>query len=152
MKCPVVWWILKIPFYRRANFTGNHTDRSHFSGPVHSKIEEFRHSNRRFIKGCIIVYIVRIFSCSELVEPHIIPLKVRLAVALKEAAKWQVFVRDCEHWILLVYRILILYCVYTCNLVVYRVLFVIMTTNIETNSAVSEEGHVLTAYFFFWSY
>ena len=29
-------------------------------------------------------YIVRIFSSSEIVEPHIIPLKVRLAVALKE--------------------------------------------------------------------
>ena len=29
---------------------------------------------------------------------HIIPLKVRLiAVALKEEAKLQVFVRDCEH-------------------------------------------------------
>ena len=118
MKCPVVKWILKIPFYRRANFTGNHTDRSHFWGPVHSKIEEFRHSNRRFIKGCIILYIVRIFSSSELVEPHIIPLKVRLAVALKEEAKWQVFVRDCEHWILLLYRILILYWAYTCNSVI----------------------------------
>ena len=57
------------------------------TGPVDSKIEEFRHSNRRFIKGCIILYIVRIFSSSELVEPHIIPLKVRLAVALKEEAK-----------------------------------------------------------------
>ena len=54
---------------------------------VHSKIEEFRHSNRRFIKECIILYIVRIFSSSELVEPYIIPLKVRLAVALKEEAK-----------------------------------------------------------------
>ena len=40
----------------------------------------------RFIKGCIILYIVRIFSSLELVEPHIIPLKVRLAVALKEEA------------------------------------------------------------------
>ena len=118
MKCPAVQWILKIPFYRRANFTGNHTDRSLFWGPVHSKIEEFRHSNRRFIKGCIILYIVRIFSSSELVEPHIIPLKVRLAVALKEEAKWQVFVRDCEHWILLLYRILILYWAYTCNSVI----------------------------------
>ena len=86
MICPVVEWILKIPFYRRANFMGNHTDWSHFWGPVHSKIEEFRHSNRRFIKGCIILYIVRIFSSSELVEPHIIALKVRLAVALKEEA------------------------------------------------------------------
>ena len=81
-------------------------------------IEEFRHSNRRFMKGCIILYIVRIFSSSELVEPHIIPLKVRLAVALKEEAKWQVFVRDCEHWILLLYRILILYWAYTCNSVI----------------------------------
>ena len=87
MKCPVVQLILKMSFYRRAHFTGNHTDRSHFRGPVHGKIEEFRHSNRRFIKGCIILYIVRIFSSSELVEPHIIPLKVRSAVALKEGAK-----------------------------------------------------------------
>ena len=78
---------VKVPFYRRANFTGNLADRSHFCGPVHSKIEEFRHSNRRFMKGCIILYIVRIFSSSELVEPHIIPLKVRLAVALKEETK-----------------------------------------------------------------
>ena len=39
------------------------------------------------------LYIVRIFSSSELVEPHIIPLKVRLAVALKEEAKWKVFVQ-----------------------------------------------------------
>ena len=77
MKCPVVWWILKIPFYRRANFTGDHTDRSHFWGPMHSKTEEFRHTNRRCIKGCIILYIVRIFSFSELVEPHINPFKVR---------------------------------------------------------------------------
>ena len=118
--CDTVWrhfsrqWLSKC----RANFTSNHTDRSHFWGPVHSKIEEFRHSNRRFIKGCIILYIVRIFSSSELVEPHIIPLKVRLAVALKEEAKWQVFVRDCEHWILLLYRILILYWAYTCNSVI----------------------------------
>ena len=71
---------VKVPFYRRANFTGDHTDRSHFCGPVHSKIEEFRHSDRRFMKGCIILYIVRIFSSSELVEPHIIPLKGHLAV------------------------------------------------------------------------
>ena len=33
--------------------------------------------------------------------------------------------------------------------VVYCVLFVTMSTNIEKNSAVSEEGHVLTAYVFF---
>ena len=39
------------------------------------------------MKGCIMLYIVRIFSSSELVEPHIIPLKVRLAVAFKEEAK-----------------------------------------------------------------
>ena len=32
--------------------------------------------------------------------------------------------------------------------VVYCVLFVMMSTNIEKNSAVSEEGHVLTAYGF----
>ena len=39
------------------------------------------------MKGCIILYILRIFSSSELVKPHISPLKVRLAVALKEEAK-----------------------------------------------------------------
>ena len=46
-------------------------------------------SNRRFIKGCIILYMVRIFSSSELVKPHINPFRVRLAVhvELKEAAK-----------------------------------------------------------------
>ena len=33
--------------------------------------------------------------------------------------------------------------------VVYCVLFVMMATNIEKNSAVSEEGYVLTAYVFF---
>ena len=33
--------------------------------------------------------------------------------------------------------------------VVYFVLFVMMSTNIEKNSAVSEEGHVLTAYGFY---
>ena len=33
--------------------------------------------------------------------------------------------------------------------VVYYVLFVMMSTDIEKNSAVSEEGHVLTAYGFF---
>ena len=32
--------------------------------------------------------------------------------------------------------------------VVYCVLFVMMSTNIEKNSAVSEEGHVVTAYGF----
>ena len=102
----------------QANFTGNHTDRSHFWGLVHNKIQEFRHSNRRFIKGCIMLYFVGIFSSSKLVKPRIIPLKVRLAVALKGEAKWQVFVRDCEHWILLLYSILILYWAYTCNSVI----------------------------------
>ena len=38
------------------------------------------------MKGCIILYIRRIFRSSEVVEPHIIALKVRLAVALKEEA------------------------------------------------------------------
>ena len=33
--------------------------------------------------------------------------------------------------------------------VVHCVLFVAMSTNIEKNSAVSEEGHVLTAYGFY---
>ena len=33
--------------------------------------------------------------------------------------------------------------------VVYCVLFVMMSTNTEKNSAVSEEGHVLTSYVFF---
>ena len=70
---------LKIPFYRQANFTGNHADRSHFREPVQSKIEELRHSNRKFIKGCIILYIVGIFRSSELVEPHIITLKVQIS-------------------------------------------------------------------------
>ena len=74
-------------FLSRANFMGNHTDRSHFCGPVHSKIEECGHSNRRFMKGYIILYIVRIFSSSELVEPHIIPLKGRLAVPWKRKLK-----------------------------------------------------------------
>ena len=78
--------ILKFPLYRRANFTDNHTDQ--VLGPVHSKVEEFRHSNKRFIKGCMIdtLHIARIFSSSEPVEPHINPFKVRLAVALKEEA------------------------------------------------------------------
>ena len=67
------------------------------------------------MKGCIILYIVRIFISLELVEPHNIALKVRLAVALKEEAKWKVFVIDCEHWIVSLYRILILYWAYTCN-------------------------------------
>ena len=49
------------------------------------------------------------FQLSDLVEPFIIPLNFRLAVALKEETKWQVLVRDYEHWILLLYRILILY-------------------------------------------
>ena len=44
---------------------------------------------------------------------HIIPVKVRLAVALKEEAEWQVFVRDCEHRILLLYSILLLFWAYT---------------------------------------
>ena len=127
MKCPVVWWILKIPFNRRANFTGNHTEWAHLSSLeftwVHlsSRAQQdwgVKHSTRRFIKGSIILYIVRIFNSSKLVEVHFIPLKVRLAVALKEEAKWQVFVRDCEHWILLLYRILILYWAYTCNSVI----------------------------------
>ena len=40
------------------------------------------------MNGCITLYIVRIFSSSELVEPHITPpIKVRLAVALKEKDK-----------------------------------------------------------------
>ena len=38
---------------------------------MHSKIEEFRHKNWRFIKGCIILYIVHIFSSSELVASNI---------------------------------------------------------------------------------
>ena len=31
---------------------------------------------------------MRTFSSSDLVEPHVIPLKVRLAVALKKETKW----------------------------------------------------------------
>ena len=84
MKRPVVSWILKIQFPSSSKFYGNHTDRLHYWGPVPGKIEEFRHNNMRFIKGCIILYIVRVFSSSELVEPHVNPVKVRLAVALKE--------------------------------------------------------------------
>ena len=34
----------------------------------------------------IVVYIVHVLSSSELVEPHIIPFKVRLAVALKRGS------------------------------------------------------------------
>ena len=34
--------------------------------------------------------------------------------------------------------------------VVYCVLFVMMSTNIDKNSAVSEEGHVVTDYVFFF--
>ena len=74
-------------FLSSSKFYGQSYDRSHFRGPVHSKIEDFRHSNRTFIKGCIILYAVRIFSSSELVKRRIIPLKVRLAVALKGEAK-----------------------------------------------------------------
>ena len=69
----------KISFYRLAYFTGNQTDRSHFLGPVHSKMKECWHSNRRFIKWYIILYIVCTFNSSEPVEPHINPFKVRLA-------------------------------------------------------------------------
>ena len=65
----------KISFYRLANFTGNQTS----LGPVHSKIKECWHSNRRFIKWYIILNIVRTFNSSEPVEPHINPFKVRLA-------------------------------------------------------------------------
>ena len=65
----------KISFYRLANFTGNQTS----LGPVHSKMKECWHSNRRFIKWYIILYIVRTFNSSEPVEPHINPFKVRLA-------------------------------------------------------------------------
>ena len=42
-----------------------------------------------FIKGYIILYIARIFSSSEVVEPHNNPSKVRLAVALQGEAKCQ---------------------------------------------------------------
>ena len=52
MRRPVVYWILKIPFNRPANFPSIHIDLSHFYWPVHSNIEELRYSNRkRFIKG-----------------------------------------------------------------------------------------------------
>ena len=57
---------------------------------MHSKIEEFILDTA--IGGSSkdalhFTYIVRVFSSSELVEPHISPLKVCLAVALKEEAK-----------------------------------------------------------------
>ena len=47
-----------------------------------SPIQDYVHADDQ----SIIVYIVRVFSSSELVEPHIIPLKVRLAVALKRGS------------------------------------------------------------------
>ena len=76
-------------FLSSSKFYGQSYDRSHFRGPVHSKIEDFIHSNRTFIKGCIILNTVRIFSSSELVKPHVNPFRVRLAVhvELKEEAK-----------------------------------------------------------------
>ena len=49
------------------------------------------------------LYIVRIFSSSELVEPPINPFKVRLAVALKEELinklndRYLTIARDCAH-------------------------------------------------------
>ena len=52
---------------------------------MHNKIEEFRHSNRRFIKGCIILYMVRIFSSSELVEPLYHFSQSSLILAVEEA-------------------------------------------------------------------
>ena len=67
----------KISFYRLANFTGNQTDWSHFLGPVHSKMKKCWRSTRRFIKWYIMLYIVRTFSSSELLEPRINPFKVR---------------------------------------------------------------------------
>ena len=69
------------------NFKDPSLSLSKFYGQLHSKIEDSRHSNRRFIKGCIILYIVRILSSSELVEPYFSPFKVCPAVALKEEAK-----------------------------------------------------------------
>ena len=75
------------------NFKDSFLSSSKFYGQSYRPVtllrasSQFRHSNRRFIKGYIILYIVRIFSSSELVVPHINPFKVRLAVALKEDAK-----------------------------------------------------------------
>ena len=72
------------------NFKDSFLSSSKFYGQSYRPVTLLRAStlsNRRFIKGSIILYIVRIFSSSELMEPHIIPLKVRFAVALKEEAK-----------------------------------------------------------------
>ena len=66
----------------------------------------------------VLYFTLCVFSALQSWWNPIIPLKVRLAVALKEEAKWQVFVRDGEHWILLLYRTLILHWVYICNSVI----------------------------------
>ena len=42
----------KYPFLSLSTFYGNHTDKSHFWGPVHSKIEEFRHSTAQQWQTC----------------------------------------------------------------------------------------------------
>ena len=52
MKRPVVWWILKIPFYRRANLPSIHIYQFTLLRAGAQQIEEFRQTNRRFIKGC----------------------------------------------------------------------------------------------------
>ena len=47
----------------------------------------------------VLNFALGVFSAlQELVEPHINAFKVRLAVTLKEEAKRQVFVRDCENY------------------------------------------------------
>ena len=77
------------------NFKDSSLSSNKFYGQSYQPVTVLRasHSNRRFIKGYIILYIVRIFSSSEPVEPHSNSFQFRLAVALKEEAKCQVFVR-----------------------------------------------------------
>ena len=57
---------------------------------------------------------------------------------IKTMCKRQVYLLPVSHWWVRV----------GCNLVPF-VLFVMMSTNIEKNSGVSEEGHFLTAYGFY---
>ena len=71
------------------NFKDFFLSSSKFLGQSYRPVTLLRASAQqgRFIKRCIILYIVHILSSLKLVELHIIPLKVRLAVALKKEAK-----------------------------------------------------------------
>ena len=75
MKRPVVYWILRIPFYCPANFPSIYIDRSHFKGPVHSNIEQFRHSNKRFMKGYTKLKVAVVLALQSQWIPIWIPLK-----------------------------------------------------------------------------